>query len=169
MEHQSDSLLAPLRKAGLGLFPGPRPGRKSLNALAGLGITHCCTLLGAHEDVQPVNRICQKIGCRWVWCPIGGGRLDILRQVDLAGHLQTLAQAIADEPQPRIYFHCSAGIHRTGFFVYAILRLRGLDREAAFGQLSQLRAVTADQVGQDRLDLADELVSGLMRVACGRA
>ena len=67
-----------------------------------------------------------------------------------------------DTPEPRLYFHCSAGIHRTGFFAYVLLRLRGLDRAEALHELSALREVTAAQVGDERIDLADEVVSGLV-------
>ncbi len=142
------------------LFLGPRPGKKSLDTLAGLNLTHCCTLLSEREDVQPIRRICQKLGCAWVWLPIEGGRLDVLRQTDIAAHLQSLIESVASEPEPRIYFHCSAGIHWTGFFVYLLLRLRGYDRDEASEALTKLRPVTAEQVGEERLDLADEMLAG---------
>ncbi len=140
---------------------GPRPGRKSQPTLAALNLTHCCTLLSEREDVEPIRKICHSLGCEWVWLPIEGGRLDILRQTDVAGHLRTLAQRIACEPEPRIYFHCSAGIHRTGFFVYFLLRVRGLNRDQARAELKALRTVTADQVGEERLNLADEMIAAV--------
>lgn len=144
------------------LFPGPRPGKKSRDTLAALNLTHCCTLLSGREQVQPVRAICQSLGCKWVWLPIDGGKLDILRETDVTGHMQTLVREIGEEPEPRIYVHCSAGIHRTGFFVYVLLRLRGMDRDQAVHELANLRAVTAQQVGEDRLDLADELVAPML-------
>lgn len=158
MTDQWSELATSLARRELCFFLGPRPGKKSMTALSSLGITHCCTLLSAREDVQPIRKICQKLECRWIWLPIDGGRLEILRQTDLTGHLRTLLDNIQNEPEPRIYFHCSAGIHRTGFFVYALLRLCGFCRSRAIAELRKLRAVTAEQVGQDRLDLADELL-----------
>jgi Tyrosine phosphatase family len=154
-----NNIAAALGERELQLFLGPRPGKKSLGTLVALDLTHCCTLLSEREDVQPVRKICQSLGCEWVWLPIEGGRLDVLRETDVVGHFQTLIQRIADEPKPRIYFHCSAGIHRTGFFAYLLLRLRGLSRDEAFSELTALRPVTAGQVGEERLDLADELVA----------
>lgn len=156
--NQWSELATLLANRELRFFLGPRPGKKSIRALSSQGITHCCTLLSEREDVQPIRKICQKLECHWTWLPIDGGRLEVLRQVDLAGHVRTLLHEIEDEPEPRIYFHCSAGIHRTGFFVYVLLRLRGLSRNQAITELGNLRAVTAEQVGQDRLDLADELL-----------
>ncbi len=143
------------------LVIGPRPGKKSIDMLAALNLTHCCTLLSEREDVQPIRKICKKLGCDWIWLPIEGGKLDILRQTDLKGHVQAFVQQTKNVPTPHVYIHCSAGIHRTGFFVYVLLRLRGLDREAANVELSNIRAVTAEQVGPERLDLADELVASL--------
>ncbi|MGI9379647.1 MAG: tyrosine-protein phosphatase [Methyloligellaceae bacterium] len=60
---------------------------------------------------------------------------------------------------PRVYFHCSAGIHRTGFFVYLLLRFRGLNGDQAYDGLKDLRPVTAEQVGEERLELADNLIA----------
>ncbi|MGI9379646.1 MAG: hypothetical protein ACR2OW_08320 [Methyloligellaceae bacterium] len=77
------------------IFLGPRPGKKSLNTLRDLSLTHCCTLLGEREDVQPISKICRNLGCEWVWLPIEGGRLEILDQTDVVGHLQTLHESIA--------------------------------------------------------------------------
>ena len=91
--------------------------------------------------------------------PIEGGKLELLSQVDLSGYMQTLLQTIKEVPNPRLYFHCSAGIHRTGFFVYSLLRVRGHDPQEAQAQLAQLRDVTANQVGQQRLDLAEQMIA----------
>ena len=142
-------------------FLGPRPGRKSFNTLADMRLTHCCTLLSEREQVQPVEKICTRLGCGWVWLPMDGGRLEALRNVDLAGHVRALSRAVDGTTEPRLYLHCSAGIHRTGFFAYVLLRLRGLERAEALSKLSELRPVTAEQVGEERIDLADELVSDL--------
>lgn len=159
MPDQARHPLVFLHERDCTIFVGPRPGKKSLRALSDLGLTHCCTLLSRREQVQPIETLCRAIGCSWVWLPIEGGRLELLRQVDLAGHMRILARETRDAPSPRVYFHCSAGIHRTGFFVYAMLRLRGMNREQACEELASLRAVTAGQVGEDRLDLADEMVA----------
>ena len=143
-------------------FLGPRPGKKSIEWLRSLELTHCCTLLSEREDVRAIEKICQKLGCKWVWLPLEGGRLDVLQRADIGGHVNTLAREIEGEPAPRIYFHCSAGIHRTGFFVYVLLRMRGLSRDDAFSELATLRAVTADQVGEDRLQLADDVATQII-------
>ncbi len=143
------------------LFLGPRPGKKSLKRLQDLNLTHCCTLLSKREGAPLIGKFCKKIGCEWVWLPIEGGKLELLSQVDLAGQMQTLLQKIKDEPNPQVYFHCSAGIHRTGFFVYSLLRLMGHTPKKAQSKLAQLRQVTANQVGQERLELAEKMIAQL--------
>ncbi|GJM01616.1 MAG: hypothetical protein DHS20C08_01170 [Rhodomicrobium sp.] len=126
MNENIHDLVASFKKSPVQFFLGPRPGKKSKDTLAALDLTHCCTLLSEREDVQPIRKICQSLGCEWIWLPFEGGRLDVLKQSDVIGHLTTFFQSIATVPEPRIYFHCSAGIHRTGFFVYLLLRLKGL-------------------------------------------
>ncbi len=64
-------------------------------------------------------------------------------------------------PQSRIYLHCSAGIHRIGFFAYVLLRLLGRNQADAFVQLQTMRPVTAEQVGSDRLALADDMTANI--------
>ncbi len=50
---------------------------------------------------------------------------------------------------------------RTGMFGYALLRVAGLDREAALATLRELRAVTADGVGTERLAWGDRMADAL--------
>ena len=141
---------------------GPRPGKKSVATLKSYNLTHCCTLLSKREQARSIEKICQTLDCHWIWLPLDGGRLDILRNVDLAGYVARLTDEVAKTTEdPCIYFHCSAGIHRTGFFVYVLLRLQGLSTEQARTALANLRAVTAEQVGPDRLALADEMIASL--------
>ena len=151
----------------ISLFLGPRPGKKSFQHLKDLNLTHCCTLLSEREGAALIGKFCKKLtsedqACEWVWLPVEGGHLETLEQTNLPQHLSQLADAIAGTVDPRIYFHCSAGIHRTGFFVYTLLRLQGLNTKAAFLELAKLRQVTADQVGADRLALANRIVEEIL-------
>ena len=141
--------------------PGPRPGRKSLKALQSLNLTHCCTLLSEREDGSAIQAIAKKIGCRWIWLPIAGGNRDTLAALDIERIVIAFVEQIHADAAPKVYIHCSAGIHRTGFLTYLLLRLAGHDPLSARRTLSELRPVTADQVGSDRLDLADAMIAAL--------
>lgn len=143
------------------LIIGPRPGKKSLEQIKQQGVTHLVTLLAEHEDAAASGRITGKIGAAWVHIPIDGGHLDKLAEFNLAGAFKALSEAGALEDNAVVYLHCSAGIHRTGFVAYALLRSRGASPDEARKQLADIRQVTLDQVGEDRLALADELLANL--------
>ncbi|MEO0881194.1 MAG: tyrosine-protein phosphatase [Pseudomonadota bacterium] len=137
------------------LVIGPRPGKKSVDRLAGLELTHCCTLLGEKEDPRAIERICQRMGVHWIWLPIAGGGEEALKAAPIEEYIDTVSAAIAGVANPKIYLHCSAGIHRTGYIAYIFLRIMGLDEPAALQALRALRSVTADQIGEDRRLLAE--------------
>jgi hypothetical protein len=154
-----------LKCADGGLVLGHRPGRKSKTALSRLGLTHFCTLLDKREGPAPVERIAHELGCVWVWIPIAGGGLDILRAVDTEAAVIRLARALAGAPHPRVYLHCSAGIHRTGFFASLLLRLQSQNTPQVLEALEVLRPVTAQQVGTDRVALAVSRAERLLHLA----
>ena len=146
---------------------GPRPGKKSIKRLQNLNLTHCCTLLSEREGGPLIEKICTQLGsdarpCAWVWLPIEGGNLEVLRHTDVAGLVAILKAAIAQTQDPHLYLHCSAGIHRTGFVAYILLRLIGYESAAALSELAAWRQVTAAQVGEERIELAEEIALGLI-------
>lgn len=51
----------------------------------------------------------------------------------------------------RVYLHCSAGLHRTGMIANAFLRWLGYPADAAVALLAELRPLTAEKVGAERL------------------
>jgi protein-tyrosine phosphatase len=150
-----------LQPADGGLVLGPRPGKKSKTKMSAMGLSHVCTLLSEHEKPAIIEKIANELGCRWLWLPISGGHLDVLRALDLEAMISQLAASITETAAPRIYLHCAAGIHRTGFFASVLLRLQPVaDVEAS---LVALRPVTAQQLGQDRLALAILRAEALLR------
>ena len=148
-----------LTEIPLTLFVGPRPGRKSLNRLLQLRLTHLCTLLDEHEDAGRIESIARQLDAKWIWLPIRGGRIKVLQQIDLKALLARFADELNSTSNNRVYLHCSAGIHRTGFVAYAILRLRGLDEDNALAKLRNMRKDTCDQLGEERIELAEVMLS----------
>lgn len=142
---------------------GPRPGRKSAAALAGMGLTHICSLLGEHEQPRAIESIANQLGLEWIWLPVPGGSLETLAGLDTEMLVSSLAQAIAGTQAPRVYMHCSAGIHRTGFFASLLLRLQGFTADEIPRALATLRPVTAADVGDDRIALARRRAETLSR------
>ena len=145
---------------------GPRPGKKSAPRLRERGLTHCVSLLSEREDPHLIERLCKSLGsaeqpCQWVWLTVDGGNLEVLKTTDVIPLVQHLAETLTNTPDPHVYIHCSAGLHRTGFFAYLLLRLMGREKADALEELASIRQVTADQVGSERVDLADEILAAL--------
>lgn len=139
------------------LILGPRPGKKSKDAIQARGVTHVLTLLSPREQPDSVGKIARNIGAEWHHFPIDGGHMDTLATVDLSRLFLLYDEITRAQEDAVIYLHCSAGIHRTGFVIYALLRYRGLTPEQAAVEVANLRPVTSEQVGEDRLALAEEM------------
>ena len=60
------------------------------------------------------------------------------------------------EQGENILVHCAAGIHRTGTFAYLILRRLGNTTKGARAFLGELRQVTLENVGIERLRQVDD-------------
>lgn len=137
------------------LILGPRPGKKSKDAIKALGVTDMVTLLCAREQPFGLERLANGIEADWHHFPIDGGHLDTLAKVELDRLFLTFDQITQAKDDAIIYVHCSAGIHRTGFVAYLLQRRKGLSPDDARQKLGELRPVTADQVGEERLALAE--------------
>ncbi|MEM6535021.1 MAG: hypothetical protein AAF613_05205 [Pseudomonadota bacterium] len=118
-------------------------------------MTDIVTLLSAREQPFSLQGLAKSIGAHWHHFPIDGGHIDTLKSVDLGSLFALIDEIEGRDENAVIYLHCSAGLHRTGFAAYAILRRSGLAPDAALAALRALRPVTADEVGKDRLDLAE--------------
>jgi protein-tyrosine phosphatase len=137
-----------------------RPKKTDFRALRALGVTHVITLLNDNEGAQSLGAIAANEGLSWIWCPLKGA--------DINAPLDAVRAALKDGKAAlaaggAVIVHCSAGIHRTGMFGYALLRVAGLDRDAALEKLHELRAVTAEGVGSDRLDWGDRIAEAFVR------
>ena len=153
-----------IEMTGGGLVLGPRPGKKSKSAMAAMGLSHVCTLLSAREGPASVERIASELNCAWVWLPMSGGGVSTLQELDAMSIVSKLAGALKDARRPRVYLHCSAGIHRTGFFASLLLRLKPMDAGDILRSLAALRPVTAEQVGHDRIALAVAKADALLKL-----
>jgi len=135
-----------------------RPRLVSLPAMKSLGVTHLVTLLSRREGASAVGVAARAAGLEWIWVdlanadpppPARDGEL-AKALLDIAGFLHGGAAVV---------IHCSAGIHRTGMFTYALLRATGLSGDDARLALARLRTHTAEGVGEHRLSWAEHLCS----------
>lgn len=138
------------------LILGPRPGKKSKDTIQALGVTDVVTLLSNREQPETIKRIASAIGADWHHFTLDGGHSETLAEVDLS-RLFLLWDDIGRAEGDRIaYLHCSAGLHRTGFVAYLLIRRSGVSPEDAMDVLRSLRELTAEHVGDARIALAEE-------------
>jgi protein-tyrosine phosphatase len=133
-----------------------RPKRKALAAWKASGVTHVVTLLTEREGARDIGAAVADAGVSWLWIPMDGAKVpDAARTEELLPALNEVAAILARGGC--VVVHCSAGIHRTGMFGYALLRRLGLVPEEAHATLVALRAETAAGVGAERLAWGDNV------------
>ncbi|RYY36154.1 MAG: hypothetical protein EOP46_07490 [Sphingobacteriaceae bacterium] len=141
--------------AGGKLAIGHKPGGKvSFEGLKKDGATAIVTLLQENEGAHTIGKAAQQAGMTWLWLPFSASRPH-------SGNALVLVLEVFEQMQNilknsgGIYIHCSAGIHRTGMITYGFLRHIGQSKSEALQTLMQLRVVTAEQAGEDRLSWGD--------------
>jgi protein-tyrosine phosphatase len=133
---------------------GHRPKLKALPALKEAGCTHLLTLLGEREGAMTIGQAAQSVHIEWLWLPLeNGDPPPEVREPEVRAMLERLKLLLGYGRS--ILVHCSAGIHRTGMISYALLRHVGLAPEQARLTLGELRAVTAEGVGEARVAWGD--------------
>ncbi len=137
---------------------GHRPKLKSFPDLRSAGCTHVLTLLSEREGAPALGAAARHAGLAWHWLPLPNGDPPPPdRDEEIRSALTELNAELDDGAS--LFIHCSAGIHRTGMIANALIRLRGIPAVEARHLLAQLRAVTQEGVGRQRLDWAEQLVS----------
>lgn len=115
------------------------------------------TLLSQREQPDSVKKIAASIGATWHHFILDGGHIETLKGVELSRLFLLHDEIARAQENAVIYLHCSAGLHRTGFIIYALLRYRGVPAAEALKEIERLRPVTAEQVGEDRIALAEDM------------
>lgn len=135
-----------------------RPKVKLLQAMRSVGVTHLVTLLSKREGALVMGSAAKAAGLEWIWVELANGQQPPpLRHHEIVAALMTLITVIRNGA--KVVIHCSAGIHRTGMFTYALLRACDLDPDEARSTLTRLRTATAEGVGEQRLAWAEDLAA----------
>jgi protein-tyrosine phosphatase len=150
----SEPKLVPVSAGALAL--SHRPKRKDVSRLPALGVTHVVTLLAEREGAKEIGEVVRHAGMTWIWCPLVNGQPPDAQTTETIRPILAELAALVDRGAA-VLIHCSAGIHRTGMFGYALLRQLGLEPTAARAKLAELRAVTGEGVGDGRLAWGDTL------------
>lgn len=131
-----------------------RPARKAFSSLKEQGCTWLVTLLSEKEGADALRADAEREGIQWLWLPLANAQPpQPEREQEILESLKLIVSLL--DNGNRVLIHCSAGIHRTGMIAYALLRHVGVPRDAARSALKQMRAETAENVGEVRLAWGD--------------
>jgi protein-tyrosine phosphatase len=135
-----------------------RPKVKLLPTMRSAGVTHLVTLLSKREGALVMGSAARAAGLEWIWVDLANGQQPSPpRHHEIVTALTTLVTLVRNGS--KVVIHCSAGIHRTGMFTYALLRAYGLDTDEAISTMTRLRTATAEGVGEQRLTWAEDLAA----------
>jgi protein-tyrosine phosphatase len=136
-----------------------RPTKKQVQHMADLGVTHILTLQAEKECPREVQRYCRESGINWLWVELRGANQPLMKSPHTRELLMTgLNKAkLALESGAKLVVHCAAGVHRTGTFLYALLRVCGRAREETLETIKAIREVTHKSCGEARFQLAEGL------------
>lgn len=157
-----------------------RPSAEQLLALKAAGVSAVVTLLMEDEEgCAKVQMACDRLDLKWCHAPFEGlkdfadseksslaalgpreprkGRAEIKSSVRVRASLDTthivLRWLMAGES---VLVHCAAGLHRTGLYLYLLLRLSGRPREVALTAVRAIRTETANEIDRLGLDAKGE-------------
>ena len=135
-----------------------RPKLRAIPYLANAGCDRIVTLLSEREGAPDIGAAVKKAGLTWSWVPLASGRPP-------EGHLDRTARegvraiVVRLEAGESVLLHCSAGIHRTGMFAYALLRCAGFGEGASLRRIAELRAHTRGGLRKAHLTWGDAMAA----------
>lgn len=139
------------------LAVGPRPASDEVEEL--IQKFDCViTLQLENERVDEISQLCQSFNVRWLWVPIRAVNWELIRDQSLFISILEGISQVKNllEHGSTLFIHCAAGIHRTGFFTYILLRSCNISEANTLSSLASLRPIILKKIGQHRLDLAEE-------------
>lgn len=120
--------------------------------------THVVTLLSEKEDAADIGELVLGNGMEWIWLPLPEGRPPQGHIHDMiAGALESVSGLLNQKAS--VVVHCSAGIHRTGMFVYALLRFRGYTQQESLSVIASIRSDTALGLNEQSIAWGDQFAT----------
>ena len=126
-----------------------------------IGITCIVTCQAIREIPEDIQQGCSLAGITWVYVEMNGANKPLLKRKEILTVVATglhKVMLLMNESNHKILVHCAAGIHRTGTFAYSLLRLNGFSSEESMNKLKEMREVTYKEVGQWRIELAENSI-----------
>ena len=139
-----------------------RPTGKDLKMMKLMyGVNCVLTLQCPKEKPEDIKKLCEENNLKWLYIELQGANLPFLQKIEtqkiIIKSLLTLNEILKNN-QVVLFIHCAAGLHRTGTIIYSLLRMFEETKETALKALEFIRAETRNEVGDKRVDYADNLI-----------
>jgi Tyrosine phosphatase family len=136
-----------------------RPSKNGISILSQYKCNVVVSLLSPSENPHEIGNACKALGLKWLWVPLQGANKKLLESNNAAWIIRKALIEAKDLLMGGNYIliHCAAGIHRTGLFTYALLRICGYDKERTLSTIEKVRSVTYEKCGSKRFELAEAL------------
>lgn len=131
-----------------------RPKVKEIKELMNEDCHQVVTILSAKDRPQNIGNAVEACNMHWYWLKVAHAT-SITPQETLLfkSAVNTIYEAIL--ANQTVLVHCSAGLHRTGMFAYALLRKAHLSRTEALEVIEEIRPETAKVLEEKYLELAE--------------
>lgn len=158
-------------------------GRPNLEALAAMqhfkSLTGVVTLLRHDEGMcaaASIGQACERLGLKWCHAPLAGpkemgmiGNSKAKLTKDDFESFQKILQVKEwlASGNDKVVVHCAAGLHRTGIFLYILLRVLGESSERALAKIQQMRQATFDEFIRLQFQAKAEAIFDLIAMGPG--
>ena len=122
------------------------PSKEKLILWKKKGVTDIVTLL-KHDEIQCwLPNDCKKMGIRWHHYPLTGKNLGSENDFVTLSGIPAFINFLHKNTQSNVVIHCSAGMHRTGVFLYLLFRFEQHNQEASIQKVQEARDLTAKEL-----------------------
>ena len=98
--------------------------------------------------------MCEQNGMKHWFIQIDGAKKHYLYNDQVNIRIKKQVHELFDHLSRNIevaLIHCAAGLHRSGFITYTLIRLNGLNSRESYEALARMRYVTYKEVGEWRI------------------
>jgi hypothetical protein len=139
------------------LKAGARPSLKDLKEMKGI-VEVVVTLMMETENLSEIRQGVDEIGAIWRIFSIRAVNWELLRDSEIfegvLNGLEFVLKVLREGK--KVFVHCAAGFHRTGFFLYVLIRLMGLSVNETLKTIHEIRPLVLLKAGKHRLELGEK-------------